>query len=155
MYYSLTFGSQKNTWTNWHLIPDSPPVIPTPEPQMNIVSIPGRTDGGLDLSLVPFGRLQYGRMTGNWNFILGEDYIKQRDTILADMRTYLNGKSMAVELETEPATLYRGIFVVGTPRIGANTVTIQIGFNLEPRRWLIPGHAQGKTPIPALDPNYP
>ena len=123
MYYSLTFGNyiafdtKKNTWTHWHLIPDSPPVIPTPEPQLNIVTIPGRADGGLDLSRVPFGQLQYSRMSGNWNFILGEDYNRQRDDILESMRRFLHGKEMDLELETEPATLYRGIFLVGTPRI--------------------------------------
>ena len=45
MYYSLTFiigGIKKNTWADWRLIPDTPPSIPPPEPNLNYVDIPTR-----------------------------------------------------------------------------------------------------------------
>ena len=46
MGYSLTFvgddNQSRNTYTDWNLIPESPPVVPTPSPKTNYVDIPGR-----------------------------------------------------------------------------------------------------------------
>ena len=53
MYYSLTFtvnGVEKNTWSDWNMIPSTPPMIPAPEPNTNYVDIPGRS-GGQELRL--------------------------------------------------------------------------------------------------------
>ena len=73
MYYSLTFGKEKNTWADWGLIASSPPQIPPPEPNKNLVNIPGRHAGPIDLSLVPFGVMTYARVTGSWTFIREEE----------------------------------------------------------------------------------
>ena len=155
MYYSLTFcknpsrndSPRVNTWDDWRLIPDSPPIIPTPEPKLNLVEIPGLAEGALDLTRVPFGVPQYNRMSGNWNFILGEEYIKTRVQRIEILRQYFKAETTYVKLEDQPQYWYKGIFILGTPKIGANTMQIQIGFNLEPRRYLVSNNQ--------ADTNYP
>lgn len=73
--YSLTFGgtfggaNTVNTWTSWNLIPTTPPMIPAPEPNVNQIDIPGRRLGPIDLSLFPFNRITYKRITGSWDFL--------------------------------------------------------------------------------------
>ena len=41
MDHSVTFGD-KNTWTDWKLIPSSLPVINTPAPKVSMIDIPGK-----------------------------------------------------------------------------------------------------------------
>ena len=77
MGYSITFGegnATRNTWTNWKLMPESPPVIPPPTPKTNYVDIPGRKAGPIDMTRIPFNRTSYDRISGSWDFILYEDY---------------------------------------------------------------------------------
>ena len=52
MYHSITFGTVsngqitgKNTWTDWHLIPSSRPVVSQAAPQTSMMEVPGRKNG--------------------------------------------------------------------------------------------------------------
>ena len=135
MYYSLTFGGAKNTWTDWKLIPTSPPMIPPPQPNKNLVVIPGRTAGPIDLSRVPFGYLTYPRITGTWEFIRLEESQTDRFTIYENIRKWLHGRTTTVVTEDDPTHYYQGIFTIEAPNSGANTVGIKIGYDLEPMRY--------------------
>ena len=138
MYYALSFnvgGVSKNTWTDWKLIPDAPPMIPTPELNLNYVDIPGRSGGPLDLTGVPFNKLTYKRMTGSWNFLREVESKTDRVTLYETLMKYFNGKVATVVLEEDPTHYYKGRFTVGMPRSTIGPMAIPIGFDLEPRRW--------------------
>lgn len=139
MYYSLTFGKEKNTWADWGLIASSPPQIPPPQPNKNLVNIPGRHQGPIDLSRVPWGVLTYGRVTGTWNFVKKEEDRRSRIETYEIIRGWLNGKTTTVMTEDDPYHYYQGIFTVEEPTSDKNTVKIKIKFDLEPIRYNLDG----------------
>lgn len=139
MYFSLTFGtgaSVRNTWDDWHIIPDSPPVVPPPEPNRRLVEIPGRADGALDLSKYPFGKITYQRTTGSWTFLADPQQDPEVRQILYDnLRRYLHGRTDRVVLEEDESHYFYGFFTVSAPRTGKGPLQISIGYDLEPLRY--------------------
>lgn len=136
--YSVTFDSgteQKNTWTDWGLIPESPPIIDPPEPVTNFVTIPGRTAGALDLSKSVFGKLTYNRMSGSWSFLKEISNRTERITTYEAIRYWLHGRTCKAILGEDPNHYYQGMFIVGAPQLGANALRVTISFNLEPVRY--------------------
>lgn len=140
MHYSITFGegnSTKNTWSDWKLVPESPPVIPSPRPKTNYVDIPGRIFGPLDLSTVPFGYMTWERMTGNWVFVMYDDYwhTPDRKAVYEAVRSWLHGRTTKIVLEEDPDHYFYGRFTVEAPRSGQGPFALQIGYDLEPVRY--------------------
>lgn len=139
MFYSVTFGREKNTWSDWGLIATAPPMIPPPQPNKNLVNIPGRHEGPVDLTLETFDELQYPRITGSWSFIREEDNPRTRFELYETIRKWLHGKRTTVQTEDDPFHYFRGIITIGEPESGANTVGITIGYDLEPVRYNLDG----------------
>lgn len=135
MYYSLTFGGEKNTWDDWGLIPTTPPMVPPPEPNVNMVDIPGRRLGPIDLSLFPFNRVTYQRISGSWDFLRDTESPTMRVEMYEAIRRYLHGKTMTVMMEEDPFHYFRGRFVVGLPSNSRGPTSISIGYDLEPMRF--------------------
>lgn len=139
MYFSLTFGSENtavNTWDDWKMIPDTPPVIPPPEPNRRMVDIPGRITGPIDMSLYPFGRMTYQRITGSWTFLADPDYTSETRLGLYDeIRQRLHGVTDMVSLEEDPTHYFVGNFTVDPPRTGKGPLQIRISYDLEPVRY--------------------
>ena len=139
MYYSLTFGGEKNTWADWHLIPESPPMIPPPEPVVNLVDVPGRSKGPVDLSTAVFGKIVYQRVSGTWNFLRDVDSRNTRTEMYETIRKWLHGKLTTVTLEEDPLHYYKGRFLVSQPSSNAYPIKISISYSLEPVRYNLDG----------------
>lgn len=140
MYYSLTFEKgAKNTWTDWGLIAASPPMVPPPAPQLNLVDIPGRHAGPVDLTRAIFSELKYPRITGTWEFIRIEDDIRTRIELYEEIRKWLHGRKTQVQTEDDMLHYYQGYFTIGEPQSGPNTVSITISYDLEPIRYNLDG----------------
>ena len=139
MYYSLTFGKEKNTWADWGLIPTSPPMIPPPQPNKNLVNIPGRIAGPIDLSRAVFGYLTYPRVTGSWSFLREEEDPQTRIELYEEIRAWLHGRTTTVVTEDDPFHYYQGMFTINEPESGENTVGITIQYDLEPVRYNLDG----------------
>lgn len=140
MGYSITFGTNedsRNTFTNWGLLPESPPVIPTPKPKTNYIEIPGRVKGPLDMTKVPFGLQTYERITGSWNFVMYDDYwhTPTRFATFDAIRSWLHGRVTWMKLEEDPAHYYNGRFTVDPPGSAAGPFVVRINFDLEPVRY--------------------
>ena len=140
MYYSITFGAgndTRNTWTNWKLMPESPPVVPPPKPKTNYVDIPGRAKGPLDMTSVPFNHQQYERITGSWNFVICDDYWNNanRAQTYENVRSWLHGRVTRMKLEEDPQHLFYGRFTIDPPNSGSGPFVIRINFDLEPIRY--------------------
>lgn len=138
MYFSITFGEEpetKNTWEDWKLIPATPPMIEAPEPNLNMVEIPGRTAGPIDLSKYPFGKITYQRISGSWNFLTEPEGHDQRVALYESIRRWLHGRTTRIILEEDPEHYYRGIFMVSPISTGSGPNQITISYNLEPVRY--------------------
>ena len=138
MYFSLTFGvspDSKNTWDDWGLIPATPPTVPPPEPNLNLVEIPGRRQGPIDLSKYPTGKLTYQRISGSWNFLFEPRGAADRIAKYEAIRRWLHGRTTTVKMEEDPQHYYRGFFSVSSISTGNGPSQIAVGFNLEPLRY--------------------
>ena len=138
MYYSLTFdsnGVQKNTWADWGLIPDTPPMIPPPKPNYTFVDIPGRPGGPLDLTGIPFGRLTYKRIQDSWNFLREPTNRRTRVELYEELEQFFIGKVVTVKMEEDLNHYYKGRFEVSKPKTGIGPIQFTISFDLEPVRY--------------------
>ena len=141
MNHSILFGGgndTRDTWTNWKLLPESPPVVPPPKPKTNYVDIPGRIKGPLDMTKVPFNRQGYERITGSWNFVMCDDYWHNanRATGFENIRKWLHGRVTRMKLvDDDPNHLFYGRFTVDPPSSGMGPFVVRINFDLEPLRY--------------------
>jgi hypothetical protein len=140
MAYSITFGeagNTRNTWSDWNLIPQSPPVILLPKPKTEYVEIPGRVTGPLDMSSVPFGHLTYDRIGGNFVFAMRDDYwyTPNPKDVNDAVRSFLHGKVTKMVLEDDPNHYFYGRFSVTQSLRIQTPFTIQIDYDLEPVRY--------------------
>lgn len=155
MYHSITFGDgneTRNTWTDWNLISESPPIIPGPKPKTNYIEIPGRITGPIDASFIPFGEQTYERITGSWVFVLRDDFwhdANPRATYNA-VRSWLHGRRALVTLEDEPAFYYYGMFTADPPKTDKGPFTMQISYDLEPLRYKTSDDSVDPTWVPGL-----
>lgn len=140
MYYSLTFtvnSVTKNTWTDWGLIPTTPPMIPNPELNTTYVDIPGRSGGPIDLTRAVFNKNTYKRMTGSWTFYKEVHGGTARMDLYETLRAYFLGKTGKVVLEEDSTHYYTGRFSVGVPQTGTGPMQITVSFDLAPVRYLV------------------
>lgn len=145
MYYSLTFevnGVRKNTWADWRMIPDTPPMIPVPELNLNYIDIPGRIRGPLDMTGIPFYKATYKRMTGSWNFLVEPVNSRTRMDLYEMLTKYFAGRIGKVTLEEDPVHYYKGRFNVSLPRTGVGPIQFGIAYDLEPMRWNVENDAE-------------
>ena len=129
MYHSVTFGD-KNTWDDWHLVPQSRPVLLPPDVKTNYVDVPG-ADGHLDLTEALTGEPLYKTRTGSIQFYVMNGYQPWEELYSAIMN-YLHGQKMRVILEDDPGFYYEGRFNVNTWRSEKYRSEIVIDYNISP-----------------------
>lgn len=136
MYHSVNFGS-KNSYSDWHLVPESRPVIAMPEPKITTVDIPGR-NGVLDLSDAVRGYVTYNNRTGSLTFHVLND-CEPWQVIYREVANYLHGKKMKMTLEDDPGWYYYGRFTVNewTSNNDGTWSDIEIGYDLEPYKYSV------------------
>lgn len=129
MFHSVTFGN-KNTWTDWHLIPSTRPVFNPPEFKENLVEIPG-LNGVLDLSEALTGRPTYSNRVGSMEFVVVNDYLPW-DVAYSNIMNHLHGKSMRAVLEDDRYFYYEGRFTVNEWKSDKDYSIITIDYNVYP-----------------------
>lgn len=136
MYHSITIGT-RNTYDDWHLVPDGRPVVSMPEPKLTTINIPGR-NGLLDLSESIRKFPVFSNRTGSWKFHVLNDKIYWV-TLYERIATYLHGKYMQVILEDDPGWYYQGRIMVKN-WVSNNNGTwsdVELGYSLEPYKLAI------------------
>ena len=131
MYHSVTFGS-KNTFADWHLVPDGRPSIVMPEPKKVTVDIPGR-NGILDLSEAIRHYPVFNNREGSIKFHVLNGYGDWHGRY-EQIANYVHGKSMQVRLEDEPGWYYTGRVTVKqwTSNNDGTWSDIEFGYDLHP-----------------------
>lgn len=111
--HSLTFynGSTKvNTYSDWHLVAESRPLVVPPTPKTKYLDIPGG-NGKLDLSTILTGFPVYENREGDWKFYVLNGYGEWQNRFSAIM-TYIQGQELKMVLEDDPNYYYKGRFYV-------------------------------------------
>ena len=136
MYHSITIGS-KNTYDDWHLVPDSRPVISMPDPKTITVDIPGR-NGILDLSTAIRKFPVFKNRTGSWKFHVLNDY-QAWYIIYEQIANYIHGRYFKIILEDDPGWYYKGCLTVKnwTSNNNGTWSDIEIGYDLDPFKYSI------------------
>lgn len=145
MYHSVTIGqltsknesgsthslvSGKNTWTDWHLIPSTRPLVNPPKPNTKGIQVPGR-NGTLDMSKVLTGYMTYQNRTGSWEFIVENghwDWATAYSTIMG----YLHGQDMCCVFEDDEQYFYKGLLSVNSWKSDKSWSLITIDYDLYP-----------------------
>lgn len=134
MYHSITFGD-KNTWTDWHLIPTSRPLFTPPPLRSVTVDLPG-VDGLVDISLMLNPTPMFGNRTGSNEFVVMPGF-KSWEILSSDIANYLHGKSMRAVLEDDPLYFYSGSFAISNWRSNKSFSTLVIEYTVDPYKKLI------------------
>ena len=95
-----------NSFSDWHLVPESRPVIAMPEPKKVTVDIPGR-NGLLDLSEAIRHFPVFNNRNGSIKFHVLNGY-NQWQILHEQIANYLHGKEIEMRLEDEPGWYYKG-----------------------------------------------
>lgn len=136
MYHSITFGD-KNTWTDWGLIPTSRPVFNPPKIKSKYVDIPG-SDGLLDLSTLLAGRPLFANREGSLEFVVA-DQTKNWAVLYSDIANYLHGQSMRAYPEDDPDYYYEGRFTLNAWQSNQTFSTITIDYSVAPYKTSVYG----------------
>ena len=132
--HSVKFGDShqgyKDSWTDWHLIPTSKPVIAPPTVKTKQVDIPG-VYCVIDLTTVLTGYPIYGNRTGSLEFILAPGF-ESWESVKTKVMEYLGGRSMTMILSDEKYYYYIGTFAVGNLKADARNYGITINYDLYP-----------------------
>lgn len=133
MYHSVTFGS-KNSYSDWHLVPDSRPVIVMPEQKKEVVDIPGG-NGVIDLSMALTKFPIFNRRSGDLTFHVLNGYGNWKD-LYEEIAAYLHGQKLNMWLEDDPNFYYTGYFSVAwTSNNDGTWSDITISYDLEPYKY--------------------
>ena len=133
MYHSVTFGN-KNTYTDWHLVPDSRPVLAMPEPKTMMVEVPG-ANGVLDLSESLTKYPIYKNREGSFTFHVLNGY-EDWHVLYNKIATYLHGKVRTLCLEDDPDFYYVGRYKVKwTSNNDGSGSEVEISYVCEPYKY--------------------
>lgn len=138
MYHSITIGDI-NTWDDWHMVPESRPVINPPEVKTQYIDIPG-ANGSLDYTEALTGAPVFKDRTGSWTFIVMNGY-QEWNTLFYKIMNYLHGRRHRVILEDDPDYMYEGRLSFNEWRSEPNYSKVVIDYVLSPFKEFVGGSA--------------
>lgn len=145
MYHSVYFGNM-NTFSDWHLVPDSRPVIIQPETKVNTVDIPGG-QGLLDLSEVLTNYPLYSNRSGSLSFNVLNGYGDWKDRH-QEIANYIHGKNLTMVLEDDPDWYYEGRFKFSWESPNDGTWSkVTIDYDLDPFKYSADIYSTSETSI--------
>ena len=139
MYHSIIIrvdGKYINTWSDWHLIPSSRPVIAAAMERTKFVTVGGRS-GVLDYSQTLSGRPVFDDRTGSIEFYVENDYWDWETAYVTICET-LQGKRVQLALEDNPAHYYEGLLYVDKWNSDKGHSKINLKYDLHPTMLTLP-----------------
>lgn len=139
MYHSIIIrvdGKYINTWSDWHLIPSSRPVIAAAMERTKFVTVGGRS-GVLDYSQTLSGRPVFDDRTGSIEFYVENDYWDWETAYVTICET-LQGKRVQLALEDNPAHYYEGLLYVDKWTSDKGHSKINLKYDLHPTMLTLP-----------------
>lgn len=126
-----------NTWSTWHLIPTSKPVVASPKSVTNYIEIPGR-HGAIDLSTFLTGDIVYGQRSGSWEFIIDNGW-EHWETTRQRLYSLLHGKYFHIVLEDVPMRYWLGRLAVNDYKPDAANNKVTLNYVLDPYSYPVLG----------------
>lgn len=137
MYHSITFRTSSdtdyNTWSNWHMIPASRPVITHPEMVITTVQIPGKS-GSIDLTNYLYNKPIYKNRSGSFDFYVMEGYNDYRTTKMEILKV-LHGQKVKMIFEDDPNYYYVCTIKVDKWINEASRPSVTISYTAEPYKY--------------------
>lgn len=134
--HSILFDD-KDSWTDFGLVPTERPYVVMPPVRENTIEIPGM-NGVLDLSDVPLGYPTYGVRTGSWTFYVAHDVTQLSwEQTYAKLAQYFHGRKHQCILTDDRSYYYQGRFSLGNLKADKMCDQITINYTLEPFKWMI------------------
>ena len=131
---SNTVRTERNTWTDWFLLPSTRPVVTTPTVKTSSIEIPG-ANGLLDTTEALTGYPTYGNSSGSFEFILDIDRsAKSWIEVYNELKGYFHGRELKMILTDEPDYYYIGRFKVNQWKSDKEKNLITIDYETEPYR---------------------
>lgn len=156
MYHSILI-SDRNTYTEWGLIPTERPVVSPAPVKSGFIDLPNSNES-IDYTEFLTGQPHYGQRTGSWTFYFDPEWtpppegiigvarsanwiLNNRDkymtgkmwaTIYSSLLNYVHGKVHRIRLEDAPDTIYEGRLTVDSWRSSMPYSQITISYNLNP-----------------------
>lgn len=137
MYYAVTFTQgrvSKNTWTDWHMVPSSRPVINPPQPKKTVIQIPG-SNGVIDLTETLAGDVTYENRTGSIEFIVMNEKPMAWYELYTEIMDFMHGRRVQIKLEEEPDWYYEGRVEINEWKSESDYSRIVIDYDLEPFKY--------------------
>lgn len=128
--HSVHIGD-KDTWTDWHLVPTERPYVVPPAVKTQIIEIPG-SNYDLDYTQALDGRVHYHNRKGTWKFIAipdGTSMISRYNTVL----NYIQGKWLAVQI-ADDLGYFVGRLWIKKWKSEQKYATVEIEYNLQPTK---------------------
>lgn len=127
--HTITFGD-KNTWTDWHLVPSTRPVILPPSVKTSYATLLG-SDNQVDCTEAVAGRPTYDYRTGSLEFYVDNDWEPWYE-VYSKVMDYLHGQDMKAYLSDDKYYYYTGRYSVNTWRSDSVNSMITIDYNVYP-----------------------
>lgn len=127
--YSVNFG-QYNTWSDWHLTPAERPIVEPPTEKKHDIDLPGGS-GVIDAAQALTGYPVFNMREGSWDFYVENDNIPFVRVYHAVMAV-LQGKTLQVSLEEDPAYFYEGRCWVENPKQTNGHTMLTVKYSLKP-----------------------
>lgn len=116
-----------NTWRDWHIVPNSRPVMNPPAPKVNYVDIPG-SNNSIDLTEVLTGNVKYNSREGSFEFLVDVSKWNSWMEAYTTIMNYLHGQRMDLILDDEPGYYYSGRFTVNEWKSAKDGSSITIDY---------------------------
>ena len=134
--HSITFVKdkhlEKNSWSDWYLIPSSRPVFSPPSPKLKFVDIPGMA-GQLDISTVlTNGYPIYENRSGDLEFVFAVEDHNLWISTFDEMMIFFKDSNIQAILEDDPDYYYEGLFNLTTWRSEKKYSMVVISYNVNP-----------------------
>ena len=136
--YSMWFSTSTsesngfNTWKDWHLVPMSRPSFSIKQIVTRFTELP-ISDWQIDESDA-FGTLNYQAISGEIEFYMLPEYMKNWPSVYTDLLEFLHGRLLYVWLESEPDVAYQLRCAVNSMehKADGSGTNIKIGYNGNP-----------------------
>lgn len=134
----VAFGD-KHSHTDWGLIL-STKTISAPEPQTNLISVPGR-NGSVDLSEVLTGNVRYKDRAVSITFYTMKRF-DEWTALLSDIENYVQGQKMRIVFDDDPAFYYYGRCKVDSFQCDKSVGKLVISATVDPYKYNITTSAE-------------
>ena len=129
----ISTNNEKHTYDDWGLSLSEPLIIPQPDPNITLVSVPGG-NGFLNLTTAMTGEVTYSQRKPTFTFTT---VAKRREwqALYSEIANYLHGKEMSIVLDEDPWHYYTGVFQLNEFKSSGITGTIAIDATLDPFKY--------------------